>query len=97
MHPQYTSLLELILALALLAFLVVVSFEVWLVRLALVIISRTPILREIVPVEARRETRHGPRFQLVRERSWWQWERGDVRRVRGGNGGGGGGGGSSSG
>jgi uncharacterized membrane protein YccF (DUF307 family) len=80
---QYAGILELLLALAVLVFLAIISFEVWLVRLSLAIISRTPVLRKLVPVEAR-ETRRGvPRFQLMRQRTWWRWHQEGIRKARG--------------
>jgi hypothetical protein len=84
MQPPYAGILEFLLALAVLVFLAIISFEVWLVRLSLAIISRTPVLGKLVPVEAREETRRGvPRFQLMRKRTWWRWHQEGIRKVRG--------------
>ncbi|KAF8243001.1 hypothetical protein K440DRAFT_614724 [Wilcoxina mikolae CBS 423.85] len=71
MSYNISEIAQLLLAVALLAFIIIVSFEIWLVRLALAIISRTPILRRIVPVEVRQETQRVPRFRLLQRRSWW--------------------------
>jgi uncharacterized membrane protein YccF (DUF307 family) len=80
---QYAGILELLLALAVLVFLAIISFEVWLVRLSLAIISRTPVLRKLVPVEARETRRRVPRFQLMRQRTWWRWHKEGIRKARG--------------
>jgi hypothetical protein len=71
MSYNFTEIAQLLLAVAFLAFIAIVSFEIWLVRLALTIISRTPILRRLVPVVVRQETQRVPRFQLLQRQSWW--------------------------
>jgi len=48
-----SHLLEALCALVLIALLAVIVFEVWLVRLALTVISRTPVLRRLVAIEVR--------------------------------------------
>ncbi|KAA8893624.1 hypothetical protein FN846DRAFT_978123 [Sphaerosporella brunnea] len=76
MPPLYISLLEVLLAVALLTLLTILSFELWLVRLALAIIARTPVLRRLVPVQVREERRRAPRLRMVvGTRMWWGWRR----------------------
>jgi len=68
--PPY--LLEALCALVLIALLIVITFEVWLLGLALTIISRTPVLRRLVAVEVR------PAMPAAaRRRTWAGWKRQD--------------------
>lgn len=49
--------IELVGGLVLLTFLAIISFELWLVQLALTIIVRTPLLRTFIPIEVEPELR----------------------------------------
>ncbi|KAI5851006.1 hypothetical protein BZA05DRAFT_445378 [Tricharina praecox] len=68
--PSPPYILEALCALVLCALVVVITFEVWLLSLALTIISRTPVLRKLVAVETR------PAMPVVaRRRTWAGWKR----------------------
>ncbi|KAI5814192.1 hypothetical protein BZA77DRAFT_106096 [Pyronema omphalodes] len=70
-----TSLLGFLL----LVILMIISFEVWLVTLAIAIVSRIPVLCWMLPIKKRETTR--PSLGMLRKRGWgwctsrYRWNR----------------------